>query len=64
MYADYGYNPIDRPGQEMFGIDGFVQSLARSVRNVRSPYGVVISLNGPLGAGKSTVAPTAVAAHR
>jgi predicted KAP-like P-loop ATPase len=38
----------------MFGIDGFVQSLARSVRTMRSPNGVVIALNGPWGSGKSS----------
>lgn len=45
--ADYGDQPISRPEQDMFGIDGFVQSLARSVRTMRSPNGVVIALNGP-----------------
>ncbi len=52
--ADYGDQPISRPEQDMFGIDGFVQSLARSVRTMRSPNGVVIALNGPWGSGKSS----------
>lgn len=51
---DYGDSPISRPEQDMFGIDGFVQSLARSVRTMRSPNGVVIALNGPWGSGKSS----------
>lgn len=54
MDADYGDNPISKPEQDMFGIDGFVQSLARSVRTMRSPNGVVIALNGPWGSGKSS----------
>jgi len=52
--ADYGDLPITRPEQDMFGIDGFVQSLARSVRTMKSPNGVVIALNGPWGSGKSS----------
>ncbi|MCW6536310.1 KAP family P-loop NTPase fold protein [Sphingomonas lycopersici] len=52
--ADYGDLPITKPEQDMFGIDGFVQSLARSVRDMRSPNGVVIALNGPWGSGKSS----------
>jgi len=54
MDADYGDLPINSPEQDMFGIDGFVQSLARSVRTMRSPNGVVIALNGPWGSGKSS----------
>ena len=54
MEADYSDNPISKPEQDMFGIDGFVQSLARSVRTMRSPNGVVIALNGPWGSGKSS----------
>lgn len=52
--VDYGDLPIRKPEQDMFGIDGFVQSLARSVRKMRSPNGVVIALNGPWGSGKSS----------
>lgn len=54
MAGDYSDNPISKPEQDMFGIDGFVQSLARSVRTMRSPNGVVIALNGPWGSGKSS----------
>lgn len=52
--TDYGDLPITTPEQDMFGIDGFVRSLARSIRNMRSPKGVVIALHGPWGAGKSS----------
>ena len=52
--VDYGDLPISKPEQDMFGIDGFVKSLARSVETMRSPNGVVIALNGPWGSGKSS----------
>ena len=52
--VDYGDLPISKPEQDMFGIDGFVKSLARSVKTMRSPNGVVIALNGPWGSGKSS----------
>jgi predicted KAP-like P-loop ATPase len=46
--------PIERPAQDLYGIDPFVRSLARSVRGMKSPQGIVIGLNGPWGSGKSS----------
>ncbi len=46
--------PIEKPAQDMYGIDPFVRSLARSVRGMKSPQGIVIGLNGPWGSGKSS----------
>jgi len=46
--------PIERPGQDLYGIDPFVGSLTRSVRGMKSPQGIVIGLNGPWGSGKSS----------
>ncbi|QBM75896.1 NTPase [Sphingomonas sp. AAP5] len=51
---DYADLPIDTPSQDLFGVDDFVSSLARSVRKMKSPKGVVIALNGPWGSGKSS----------
>ena len=51
---DYGDLPIETPDQDIYGIDPFVRSLARSVRNMKTPQGVVIALNGPWGSGKSS----------
>lgn len=51
---DYGDLPIERPDQDLFGTDPFIQALARSVRNMKSPQGVVIALNGLWGSGKSS----------
>jgi predicted KAP-like P-loop ATPase len=51
---DYGDLPIQTPEQDKFGINGFVASLARSLRGMKSPKGVVIALNGSWGSGKSS----------
>ena len=51
---DYGDLPIETPEQDLYGIDAFVRSLARSVRDMKTPQGVVIALNGPWGSGKSS----------
>jgi predicted KAP-like P-loop ATPase len=51
---DYADLPIGKPDQDLYGIDPFVSSLARSVRNMKSPQGVVVALNGPWGSGKSS----------
>lgn len=53
-HLDYCDLPIEKPDQDRFGIDPFVKSLARSIREMRSPEGVVIALNGPWGSGKSS----------
>lgn len=51
---DYGDLPIAKPDEDLFGIDPFVQSLARSLRRMRTPQGVVVAINGPWGSGKSS----------
>jgi predicted KAP-like P-loop ATPase len=51
---DYADLPITSPNQDLYGIDAFVKSLARSVRTMKTPQGVVIALNGPWGSGKSS----------
>jgi predicted KAP-like P-loop ATPase len=52
--VDYGDLPIGTPEQDLFGIDPFVKALARSIKGMRTPQGVVIALNGPWGSGKSS----------
>jgi predicted KAP-like P-loop ATPase len=52
--VEYGDLPISTPGQDLFGIDTFAQSLATSIRKMASPEGVVIALNGVWGSGKSS----------
>lgn len=51
---DYADLPITAPDQDLYGIDAFVKSLARSVKTMKTPQGVVIALNGPWGSGKSS----------
>ena len=52
--ANHADLPIEQPAQDLYGIDPFVRSLARSVRGMKSPQGIVIGLNGPWGSGKSS----------
>ncbi len=46
--------PILVPEDDRFGIDRFVLALAQSFRNIESPVGVTIAINGPWGSGKSS----------
>ncbi|MFI5329814.1 MAG: P-loop NTPase fold protein [Desulfobaccales bacterium] len=46
--------PILTPEDDRFGIDRFAQALAQSFRNIESPIGATIALNGPWGSGKSS----------
>lgn len=41
------------PEDDLFGIDPFAQALAKSLREMDSPVGATIALNGPWGSGKS-----------
>ena len=45
---------ITMPEEDLFGIDPFAQSLAKSLRDMASPIGTTIVLNGPWGSGKSS----------
>ena len=51
---DFSDLPIKDPKQDALGILPFVRSLARSIRNMDSPQGVVLAINGPWGSGKSS----------
>ncbi|MCZ6863214.1 MAG: P-loop NTPase fold protein [Alphaproteobacteria bacterium] len=46
--------PILSPDDDRFGIDPFAQALSRSIREIRSPIGATIALNGKWGSGKSS----------
>lgn len=46
--------PIITPEDDKFGIDRFAQALSRSFRDIESPIGATIALNGPWGSGKSS----------
>ncbi|MBD3330331.1 NTPase KAP [Candidatus Peregrinibacteria bacterium] len=46
--------PIITPDDDKFGIDSFAQALSHSIREIESPIGATIALNGPWGSGKSS----------
>jgi hypothetical protein len=41
--------------QDRFGFDPLAKAIARSIANIPEPEGVVFAINGPWGAGKSSV---------
>lgn len=47
-------SPILNPEQDRFGINPFARALARSFKELKSPVGATIGLNGPWGSGKSS----------
>ena len=46
--------PILTPDDDRFGIDRFAQALAKSFKDIDSPIGATIAVNGPWGSGKSS----------
>jgi len=46
--------PILTPDDDRFGIDQFAQALAKSLKDIESPIGATIAINGPWGSGKSS----------
>lgn len=46
--------PILTPDDDRFGIDRFAQALAQSFKDIKSPIGATIAINGPWGSGKSS----------
>lgn len=46
--------PILTPEDDRFGIDRFAEALAKSLRDIESPVGATIAINGPWGSGKSS----------
>jgi len=47
--------PIEAPGQDLFGIDPFACRLAQGIAGMRSPRGTVIAINGAWDSGKSSM---------
>ena len=46
--------PINSPEYDRFGIEPFAKAIALSIRDIISPVGVTIAINGPWGSGKSS----------
>ncbi len=56
-FESTGYNdaPIVTIEQDLYDFDPFASALANAIRNVQSPEGSVVALNGVWGSGKSSV---------
>jgi predicted KAP-like P-loop ATPase len=52
--TDFSDLPISKPEQDVFGIEPFTKSLAKSLLKMERPEGVVVAINGPWGSGKSS----------
>jgi predicted KAP-like P-loop ATPase len=46
--------PILTPEDDLFSIEAFTQALANRFREISSPVGATIALNGAWGSGKSS----------
>jgi len=46
--------PIDDPKEDLYGLDPFARAIAKSIERMDAPEGVVLAINGPWGAGKSS----------
>lgn len=47
--------PVTNPKQDAYGFAGFARNLAKAIRVTPSPHGLVMAINGPWGAGKSSL---------
>lgn len=55
MSNDFNDIPISTPEEDLYGIVSFSKTIANSILNINDPIGTAIALNGPWGAGKSSV---------
>jgi predicted KAP-like P-loop ATPase len=46
--------PISEPTEDLYGLDPFARAIAKSIERMDAPEGVVLAINGPWGAGKSS----------
>lgn len=47
--------PVSDPADDAYGFAPFAKNLAKAIRNTPSPHGLVMAVNGPWGAGKSSM---------
>jgi predicted KAP-like P-loop ATPase len=47
--------PISLPSEDLYGFDPFAKAIANGIRKMPAPNGYVLAINGPWGAGKSSV---------
>jgi len=48
-------SPIEAASDDRYSMAGFAESIAKSITRMHKPVGTTIALNGPWGAGKSSV---------
>lgn len=46
--------PISKPEEDCYGLNPFASALAKSIESMEAPNGVVLSVNGAWGSGKSS----------
>jgi predicted KAP-like P-loop ATPase len=47
-------SPIETTEDDLYGVSGFADSIAKSIVRMQNPVGTTIALNGPWGSGKSS----------
>ncbi|EIZ1550016.1 NTPase KAP [Vibrio parahaemolyticus] len=55
MNKYYNDTPIESADGDLYGVAPFAESIATSIQNIKNPVGTALALNGPWGAGKSSV---------
>ena len=53
--SEFDDKPIVLPDEDKFGFDSLAQSIAAGISKIENPEGTVIAINGPWGAGKSSL---------
>jgi predicted KAP-like P-loop ATPase len=52
---NFADSPIFSPEQDAFAVNGFAESLAKSICSMDAPEGIVLALNGSWGSGKTSI---------
>lgn len=47
--------PLVNPNEDLLGFASFSEQLAKALLRVKNPFGLVVSINGPWGSGKSSI---------
>ncbi len=47
-------SPIDKPTEDLFGLDPYARAIAHSIEAMQAPTGIVLAINGSWGSGKSS----------
>lgn len=52
---DFNDEAIQKPDQDVFGIDPLAKAISDCIRQMDNPVGSVVAINGPWGSGKSSL---------